>query len=238
MKRLITLGDSWMFGVGCHYVQGMSKEDYFRHTHSPWDDNGKPFRQLIAENHNIENVNMSEGGSSNQRQFRLAEQYFLDDNKGRDSDVVLWGLTSVYRIEYFDINSGQYINTHVPGDNAVSKVLAGQCWDEKEQTKDLSRKIQMWNVYFSAKGIRNFWIDLFSDHKFDKHIPNLLFQGKSLLSVLTGDMDENDRPHRSDWLDTDRKIKSAVEKGIANPFTGHPTKQAHQIIARMIMEQI
>ena len=96
--RLITLGDSWVFGVGADYQEGMSYKNY---KDIAWNQSKNCFRQLISNQFDLENLNLSKGGSSNQAQFRLALNTFFGKDKinVQETDIVLWGITSVFRTE-------------------------------------------------------------------------------------------------------------------------------------------
>lgn len=77
MKTLLTLGCSWTFGVGANYTPAMSREEYMA---TAWSDAAEKnsFRTLLSKKYNLNNINCSLGGSSNQRQFRLAEECFFN----------------------------------------------------------------------------------------------------------------------------------------------------------------
>jgi hypothetical protein len=42
----------------------------------------------------------------------------------------------------------------------------------------------------------------------------------------------------STWDDTDRKIKTAKEQKLCNPFSGHPTIEGHKRIAKILLGEI
>ena len=73
MAKLVTFGCSWTYGIGSAYVDGIPQEQY----HKIKKDDTNSFRKILCERHNFSNVNFSVGGSSNQKQFRLATEYFL-----------------------------------------------------------------------------------------------------------------------------------------------------------------
>ena len=71
--KLLTFGCSWTKGVGIPYEKGMSKEEYLEVRSSRWDLMDKhSFRGILSERLGYENINYASGGSSNQRQERLA----------------------------------------------------------------------------------------------------------------------------------------------------------------------
>ena len=79
MKKtlLITFGCSWVYGVGVNYEEGMSIDEY---KPNAWDEElceEYSFRGLIKKNLNVDHINFAQGGSSNQRQFRIAKTFFF-----------------------------------------------------------------------------------------------------------------------------------------------------------------
>jgi hypothetical protein len=59
-----------------------------------------------------------------------------------------------------------------------------------------------------------------------------------LLSLLLKDNEPNNKYHKSNWLDTDRKITKAKDLGLVNPFSLHPTEDSHKIIAGLFENEI
>ena len=83
------------------------------------------FRQLLSDKLNAENINLSESGSSNQRQIRKAKEFFLNQkNKWFNNEIiVIWGLTSVYRNEIWNIDTQQYENIFYKDNTEIDNVL-------------------------------------------------------------------------------------------------------------------
>ncbi len=74
---LISFGCSWTYGVGANYISGMTKKDL---EDVAWDVSQiEPlsFRKIISNKLDRVHINFSSRGSSNQRQFRLAREFFL-----------------------------------------------------------------------------------------------------------------------------------------------------------------
>jgi len=113
-KLLITFGCSWTYGVGLNYIDGMSKSEYNSGSrNNAVIANELSFRGLISKKLNFDNVNFSVGGSSNQKQFRLAKEFFFsntfNDLKSKYKEiVVLWGITSTARNELYNLNKKEY----------------------------------------------------------------------------------------------------------------------------------
>jgi len=117
MKKtlLITFGCSWVYGVGVNYEEGMSREDYQLNAWNPELCDEYSFRGLIKKNLNIDTKNFSLGGSSNQMQFREAKQYFfsqqfIDHKDSYDNIIVLWGITSTARNEFYSVEDKTFLN--------------------------------------------------------------------------------------------------------------------------------
>ena len=101
--KLVTFGCSWTRGIGTFYHEGMTREEYriITDTKDPESfalQDVYSFRILLAERLGAENINFSQGGSSNQKQERHAIEYF-NENSPEDT-VVLWGITSLVRNEH------------------------------------------------------------------------------------------------------------------------------------------
>jgi len=238
MKKLITFGDSWVAGVGAGYQKGQTMTEYKTIAWSNIQSYPKSFRSLISKKHYLENINFSNGASSNQRQFRKASEYFLMDNLIDKDIIVLWGLTSVYRTEYFSTHKRDFVNIFLPDEDPFSKILAVKSFDEAIETDRLFYQIKLFNSFFSNMGIKNYWFNVFNEHKFPDKIDNLLFDGNSLLSCLINDCDPNNEYHKSDWSDTDRKITKAKGDGLVNPYSFHPTQESHIKIADLFKKEI
>jgi hypothetical protein len=250
MNNLITFGDSWVWGVGAGFSNGMTKAEY---GEIAWDESylDRSFRKLLSQDHGAQNKNFSSPGSSNQRQIRLASDFFIKHskfftkNKDRWSNdvIVLWGLTSVYRTELFDVQSESYFDQFIPGNKSglggdFGKIYGTKYFNETVETEKLYYHVELFNYLFREFGIKNYWFNIFNEHQFPKVPDKMLFNGRSLLSLLI-DTDENDDSyHMSDWTDTDWKIKKAKDMGLVNPHSGHPTQAGHLKIFKCLIKEL
>ena len=240
---LVTFGDSWVYGVaaGYTYKNPISKEVY-REKRVSDEFLNCSFRILLAKKLGVKNINFSAEGSSNQKQFRLASEYFLKDKNDLKNGIVLWGITSVYRNEFFNTKLNKYENFFVPDpthDIILSKVLSVRYMSEKVEIEKLYYNIELFNYYFKSIGIKNYWFNIFNDHKYPNYVNNILFEGNSLLSVLLNDYEKNDIYHKSVWgVTTDRKIKTALKNKLVNPISQHPTKETHSKIANLLYNEL
>ena len=236
---ILTFGDSWVYGIGLGYHKGQTKEKYFEIQKNQEDPKKKSFRSLIARKFGIGNTNFSNGGSSNQRQFRKASEYFITDNPINKDIIVLWGLTSVYRMEYFSTKQNMYIeNLLTDHEDSITKLWTIKCFDETVETNRLFYQIQLWNAFFKMHNIKNYWFNVFNEHEFPGKVDNMMFNGRSLLSLMVDDHAPNDSYHKSDRKDVDRKITKALDRGLVNPYSLHPTEEAHIKFAGLFEEEI
>tara|TARA_R100000805_G_C3598717_1_gene99584 strand:- start:199 stop:966 length:768 start_codon:yes stop_codon:yes gene_type:complete len=246
--KLITFGDSWVFGIGAEYQKGMSRDEYGKIEKI---DSGKSWRGLLSKQHTLKNINFSIGGSSNQMQFRKASEFYiknkvkkhLSKNAGKlDYDmIVLWGLTSVYRTELFNCDTSKYENLFLPTKKfgkEFSEVYLEKHFNEEEETTKLYYKIELFNSLFKEMGLKNYWFNVFNEHKFPNQIDNLLFDGKSLLSLMISDYTSNDHYHRSTGEDIDRKIIKAKQMHLVNPYSLHPNSDGHKIISEHFNKEL
>ena len=115
-KLLITFGCSWTFGMSINYLPGMSKDELQKTNENVTDTANKlSFRGLLSAKYNFTNKNFASGASSNQRQFRLAKNFFQSSDFARckleyDKIIVLWGITSTARYEMFNVLTNQLSN--------------------------------------------------------------------------------------------------------------------------------
>ena len=241
---LITFGDSWVYGVGAGYTydEPINWEMHEKYTDNLLSDEfiNCGFRILLAERMGLQNINFSRPASSNQKQLRYASEYFLRDKNITKNSIVLWGLTSVYRNEFFNTKLNKYENFFIPDSNiGLSKVLSVRYMSEKIEVEKLYYNIELFNHYFKSIGIKNYWFNIFNDHDFPNEVDNILFNGNSLLSVLLNDYEKNDYYHKSVWSgETDRKINTALKNKLVNPYSQHPTKESHSKIANLLYNEL
>jgi len=247
---LITFGCSWTFGVSSAYTPGMTREELTKVAWSPLSES-LSFRSLISKQLNLYNVNFAMGRSSNQRNFRLAREYFTDSkNIERIKDtsaIVLWCITSIYRNEAYDAFSKKYFNFKYdnydlqPHEHDIRKFFLKYLHDDDNEIKSLTENMLLWNNIFSNLHVPVIWVDTFNPHAYTKNIPNLIRPNDMLTELLSSYRrisTENDTYHRSEWHVDSARINLAVEKGIVNPISLHPTSQSHEKIANWLLPYI
>ena len=257
MTRLVTFGCSWTFGVGLGWESGMTQEEYQLIKKHIATADKYSFRGLLAEEFGLENKNYSRGGSSNQRQFRHAEEFEF-----KEGDIVLWGITSTARNEIWWDHKNyykSYFYNHAAtcneypeitkGDKSIDgdlcrmiKMRVKRWYSHKEEVRRLFYRIKHYNDYFKCKGIKVLWYDTLNHHNYQEVPDNMLYGNEeyrdllSRLSRLNGFNKLDDKYHFS-WsrgFNDCGRINFISKNGIANPFSGHPTKEGHRQLADMI----
>jgi len=232
--KLVTFGCSWTKGVGIPYEKGMSREKYEEvrpSVNAPqerWEMMNKlSFRGILAERLNMQNINYSSGGSSNQLQERFATEYF-NQHISKDT-VVLWGITSITRNE-LTIN-GIRKNFHYGNSlDEYQQYYVDHFYDERTEIERLGNAMIHWNKFFEGHNIPNLWFQTFNTYKFPQKIDRLL--PRDLLTNLTRPMLRDN--HSSQWNIDSKRIREAKDKGLVNPYSLHPTKETHILIADML----
>jgi hypothetical protein len=230
---LITFGCSWTHGIGINYIPNMSKEKYFSKKSDIKLIEDKTFRMLLANKYSLDNLNFSIGGSSNQAQFRKAQEFFISDQffdikKQYKKIIVMWGITSVLRTEIFDKDWVQIHFTKIKtGYKNISNALFEFHNNEIEIDRLCTQMIH-WNTYFDAIEVKNFWFDTFNTHNYKRNIPRKIFD-QDLLTMMSG-LSEN-KYHHSMWRNDRERTAICLKEGLINPYSLHPTIKGHEKIA-------
>lgn len=173
MKRLlITFGCSWTLGVGVGYNKGMSESEYKSIAWKPDICDQYSFRGLLCQKFGLENKNFSSGGSSNQKQFRLAKIFFSSEEfekikKDYDKILVLWGITSTARNELYNLETNELENFFYKDRNRpIAKAIVTYSYSHDNEVDLLNTEINHWNTFFNSLGISNLWFDTFNHHNY------------------------------------------------------------------------
>ena len=246
--KLLTFGCSWTYGVGAHWKPGMSDQDF---KAGAWTEESQQhsFRRKLSAMHNLENINYSEGASSNARNFRIARQLFSDPDtiaKLQCDTIVLWGITSTARSEMWSSNRNEYLNFKLDVSSVIQSDEADEfaeftlnnIYDHEQEVIHLKEQMLLWNVLFEYYGIKNIWYDTFNTHDYAIDIPHLV-RPDDLLTGMLNHQDVDFPPtgkfyHMSSWLDDDPRILHAKKAELLDPFTLHPTAKAHNIMADIL----
>lgn len=243
---LVTFGCSWTYGAGLNYNKSITRDKYKETFIDDKISDAYSFRGLISKYKNLKNINFASAAKSNQYNFRVANEFFNSDRyyelkKQYGSNIyVLWGITSIYRHEYYDESTQNYITCYGPrldnDDNPLPK---------KYYVEELTKEINKFNKLFDDNNIKILWYDTFNhlDYNFDKLNNNFLFENeddRDLLSVLNkkyGVKKRGLKYHLSNWVNDTSILDDLVKVGILNGISYHPTKLAHHEIADVILEE-
>lgn len=243
---LVTFGCSWTFGVGAGYQQGMSNLEY---KNIAWDHelSGRlSFRGILSEQLGLDNINFAQGGSSNQKQFRLAKNFFPTAKLHDYSNViVLWAITSTARNEIYSVEDNELVNFKYDlSPVKIAKALKKWSYDHDHEVSQLATEMLFWNDYFQSKNIKNLWIDTFNHHNYLRPIPGLVGDATcprdllSRLAMINGMSNPDNNYHLSSWTEDTNKIPFLVSKGVLNPISNHPTSLGHQQIAQLLQRDV
>jgi hypothetical protein len=248
---LISFGCSWTYGVGVGYEPLMSIQDY---RNIAWNNNicdEYSFRGLLAKKYDCTNINFSVGGSSNQKQFRLAKEFFTNkDNKEKlkqyNKIIVLWAITSTARNEVYSTEKNEMFNFKMEMEHDIPQFFFKNCYSHNNEINLLSTEILFWDEYFNNADIKNIWIDTFNHHDYTRVSENMVGYNKDnrdLLSELTSNDNGSNKIkklyyHLSSWKKDDPRIYKALKLKLVNPISFHPTKLGHEKIADIISPYI
>ena len=227
------------------YQEGDTKEDYEKYRADREGCYKYSFRGLLAEKYGWSHQNLSRGGSSNDKQFRRATEYFQE--KPTEQTIVLWGITSTARTEVYSVREKKLrhwnYNSYYKDPKRFSlekftrtitpELYAQNFYDHDNEVKILTDRMLHWNLFFESLGITNYWFDTFNTHEYTQPIPRLL-KG-DLLSRLVESSDKD--YHYNNWDPNDsRRIMKAQQLGIVNSHSQHPTQKGHRLISEIFVE--
>ena len=240
VKALITFGCSWPKGKGSFSPSEGMAEDNFFSTMSDELDEKYSFRNILSKRHGYKNINYSFGGSANASSIRLAEEYFnTDDYKKYDEVIVLWGITSTSRGEFWrpkDNKWGTVAYSIKHNQKKIGDYIREKHYDHNAEVQRLSTQINHWDNYFNIIGVKNYWFDTFNHHDYSYKSPNMIWgddNPKDILSKLCGEYSDN-KYHHSMWTRDSGRINFLLNNNLVNPYTLHPNIQCHIMIADMI----
>jgi hypothetical protein len=142
-KLLVSFGCSWTYGRFIHWKSDQKKTDHATNNTQVELElaNTHAYRSLIAKHLHMDQQVFAEGGSSNQRQFRLASQYFFGPDSNKINNAKLY--TNVYQkirdtswpsVEEFKF-SGKLSNQIVEEIVGTHKITAFELFKSEERPK-------------------------------------------------------------------------------------------------------
>ena len=254
----ITFGCSWTAGVGSAYYDGMpiglyeemtkigpSVEDTRLHD-------ANAYRTVLSTKYDLVNLNFSQGGSSNQRQWRLAKEYFgstayKNDKENYSNIIVLHAITSTARNEFYVKSFGGIVNklfSNCKFEEELFPSFIEFSYDHNHEVKQLVTEMLFWNQFYESQNIKHVWVDTLNHHSYNTSVPNLLNDDgaqRDLLSMLcfrNGMKTPDSKYHKSTWQVDTNRVPYLVEKKILNPHSYHPTKEGHIQIADYLSPSI
>lgn len=129
------------------------------------------WRNILCQRYGLTNLNFAVSGSSNQKQFRLARNYFSSEKFQSDLQkykkiIVLWGITSTARNEVFLSEQQRFVNFLYTHPSPQSKFFLVNVYDHVNEVNELRRNMEHWNMVFGSLGIDNYWFDSFNTHDY------------------------------------------------------------------------
>ena len=277
MNALITFGCSWTAGKFSWYNSDISFEDQEpkdvrvltksykgKVTITPEElneyktkENEYCFRTILSKRYDYVNINFARTATSNSSQFREAEEYFnKNDYKKYDDVIVLWGLTSTSRIEFWKREQKKYHTYFLTHDKDLENIIRKYNYDHDVEVKRLSTRIEHWDNYFKMIGIKNYWFDTFNHNDYEYKSPNMIMSDEnprdlsSLLCKKEGLLFNDECTHLSKWnsncnkpgftIDSDdyqtkkNRVKFLTGKKLVNPISFHPNRQGHILLADIL----
>ena len=255
--NLITLGCSWVFGIGSYYdaenpVDKATYKAIFRKGEAYRQSGGKDeddtcWRLKLCNELNLTNINLSRGGSSNQSQFRRLIRYCAENEVDWENSVVLWGITSIYRDELWFNRLKRYSSVSLnqsktdPKARMKERVKTGfdtyayyqEHFNESVFLRDLKNNILHWQHYFDALGVPYAFFETLNTTDV---IPNPALEEDmcTTLARRNGWHGNKDNFHFSDWFDDCNRIDLLQQRGMVNPHSYHPTMQGNIDIVKFM----
>lgn len=132
------------------------------------------WRGILSKKLGTDNYNLSQGGSSNQKQFRLATSFFSSPcfknlQKDYDQFLVLWGITSTARNEIFSTEKNQRYNFFYKDKNPFSEFFTKHIYNHNYEIQSLKTQMLHWDDFFKNLSIKNHWFDTFNTHDYKKN---------------------------------------------------------------------
>jgi len=252
---LITFGCSWTFGEGSGYQDGMTLDQYKKiqlDSNICWKYG---WRKKVVEHFKFkDHINFGEGGSSNDKQFRLAKQFFVSKqfkdlyNKTKNI-VVLWGVTSVTRYDFWikDKNKYEHIFLKSPegknwdpteyGESSdwIAYYINKYCHWEPTRVRELELEFLYWNQYFKLLGIKNFWYDTFCSFNYKIELSNFFNIRKKRRDLLALIADNHGKTIFDFGFDD---FDYALKNNLINPYSFHPKKEGYRLISNHIIDTL
>ena len=250
---LVTFGCSWTFGEGSGYIDGMSENEYREIQHDTKICYDNSWRKILVDHYNLIHINFSVPGSSNQRQFKTAKEYFVTEewkkliSDRKNNVIVLWGITSTYRNYFWCKDIKRYENIFYKVDETefkynkyqdkLAEAMMSWSYVKEVEVEVLKNEILFFNQYFKLVGVKNMWFDTFNSLDYKEKFDNFLDQYKEQRDLLSMLCYEHARKLNG-RLVLNNNFKYAEENGLINSFSYHPKKDQYKIIGEYFVRKL
>lgn len=171
---LITFGCSWTYGVGAGW---QAEQDRIAYTNLAWNTDlcyQLGWRGQLCNKLGFKNLNFSSGGSSNQKQFRLATEFFSTSHWQKIRDKyqkikVLWGITSTARNEIYDLKENMLQSFSYTEQSDIGKFFLMHSYNHDYDVEVLRCNMRHWNQFLQAQQVDIYWFDTFNTHDYVKY---------------------------------------------------------------------
>jgi len=242
-NTIVSFGCSWTWGAGAYWDENSVPADHRDHAWSEVSENNAA-RNILARDFNTTNINYARGGYSNDYNFRMLRELLITSNRRDKSEIIiLFGITSTARSEYYNIEESRY--QHIKFDDSEKGSLNARYfishYDHDHEVKLIEDQIIMFNDLLSFYGIPVIWYDTFNTHDYSSRICQLVKKDllSQMLTISGVEIKESNKwYHLSSWRNDDPRITAGVEHGLLNPVSFHPTKKGQEIIADILRPDI
>lgn len=251
---LVTFGCSWTFGEGSGYEDWMSEKEYEKIRADEKICYENSWRKKVIEHFDIDHINFSEAGSSNDLQFRLAKQFFTSKKfqeiyKSYKNIIVLWGITATNRYDFWCRDTNKYAKILLNNaeedvkkfnqyEDHLGLTLKKLSYNHQTRVNELEIDIVFWNQYFKLLKIKNFWFDTFYSIKYKIKPVNFFgidSQKRDLLFMLC---EKKPDQYKIKKFINDDYFEYAKNKGIVNEYSLHPKKEEYNLIADYFIDKL
>lgn len=153
------------------YSAGMTFKEFYALAWNKEICGRLSWRGILAQRYGYQNINLAAGGSSNQKQLRLAKLFFSSDDFKNAQEkfkkiVVLWGITSTSRNELYSLEKQKFVDVNYSTPDIFSKFFLKHVYDHGVEVANLRMEMLHWNRFFDGIQVENHWFDSFNTHSY------------------------------------------------------------------------
>ena len=240
-KNLVTIGCSFTFGA---MLENIEQERY-----------GK----LLADKLGVSETNLSKQGGSNDRIFRKAFNWIIDNRLKCKDSLMLIGITELYREELYSVHSDKYCKFQYPNIESFDDIELFKEQSKIENYDDVLQylKCRLLNFvnakYFLENLERNIILinTLAKEYKLDIVFLDTIRDNREieLQGRYADDQDENELYYKLDFIERnnlnwfmfpnkEKNWKNYLHH-VDDTYTGnHPNKKHHEDLSNLIWEYL